>query len=113
MQKVVNQHVLEQRISKHREVVLKQVTFHAIFEAKRLNSPFALLHFRGEIPGESLILWYCRCGTGSCSRGKLAGGHAARAAPAASPAPTPAAAARAAARGPAVRAVKRRGQCGA
>jgi hypothetical protein len=54
------------RISKDHEVVLKQVTFHAIFEAKRLNSPFALLHFRGGIPGESLILWYCRCGTGSC-----------------------------------------------
>jgi hypothetical protein len=51
MQKVVNQHVLEQRISKDREeVVLKQVTFHAIFKAKRLNSPFALLHFRGKFP---------------------------------------------------------------
>ena len=37
MQKVVNQHVLEQRISKDREVVLKQVTLHAIFKAKRLN----------------------------------------------------------------------------
>jgi hypothetical protein len=36
------------RISKDHEVVLKQVTFHAIFKAKRLNSPFALLHFRGE-----------------------------------------------------------------
>ena len=101
------------RISKDREVVLKQVTFHAILKAKRLNSPFSLLHFRGGIPGESLILWYCRCGTGSCSRGKLAGGHAARAAPAASPAPTAAAAGRAAARGPGVRGVKRRAQCGA
>ncbi len=67
MQKVVNQHVLEQRISRHREVVLKQVALDAIFKAKRLDSPFALLHCGGEIPGgESLILWYGRCRTGRC-----------------------------------------------
>ena len=46
--------------------MLKQVTFHAILKAKRLNSPFALLHFRGGIPEESLILCCGRCRTGSC-----------------------------------------------
>ena len=69
MQKVVSQHVLEQRMSKDEGPGggAEAGSLHAIFKAKRLNSPFALIHFRGEIAGgESLILCCCRCRTRSC-----------------------------------------------